>query len=204
MKTKLFIDFDKTLFDTNQVRERLVRIFGQFGFSKDEIDQTYLAESLDGKFSPERQAKRLNGIRSFNLKVAELKIKSMIFDSNKLLYSDSIDFLDNIDRNKYEVDLLSYGNMEFQMRKVKHSGISDKFDNVYITDIEKQIYLKDVVRGDEEFIVIDDKIDNLEKISAEYPKSFMIYIVRNVDDIFKNYHFKGTKVRNLKQASQYL
>lgn len=204
MKTKLFIDFDKTLFDTSQVKERLVRIFGQFDFSQEEIDQTYLAETLDGKYSPEGQAKRLNDIRQFDLEVAELKIKSMIFDSGKLLYPDTNEFLDNIDKEKYEVNLLSYGDVEFQSRKVKHSGITDKFDNIYITNIEKQIYLKDIVSEDENFFVIDDKIDNLEKISAEYNKAFMIYINRSIDNISRNCHFKGAKVRNLKQASQYL
>lgn len=203
-KLKLFIDFDKTLFDTSQVKERLVRIFGQLGFNQEEIDQTYLAETLDGKYSPEGQAKRLNGIRPFDLEVAELKIKSMIFDSSKILYSDSIDFLDNINREKYEVDLLSYGDVKFQERKVKHSGAIDRFDNIYITSVEKQIYLKDIVAKDENFTVIDDKVENLEKISADYPKAFMIYINRSIDSISREYHFKGARVRNLKQASQYL
>lgn len=204
MKTKLFIDFDKTLFDTSQVKERLVRIFSQLGFSQSEIEQTYIAEFLDGKFDPEGQAKRLCNIRPFNIEIAELKIKSMIFDSNKLLYSDTIDFLDDINRKKYEVDLLSYGDEDFQTRKIKHSGIIDKFDNIYITNIEKQIYFKEIVKSDEYFIVIDDKGDTLEKISEKFPKSFMILIVRNIDNILKNENFKGTKVRNLKQALEYL
>jgi len=204
MKIKLFIDFDKTLFDTNQVKERIIRIFGQFGFSQEEIEQTYLAETLDGKYSPEAQARRLYDIKKFDLEVAELKIKSMIFDSSRILYSDTIQFLDGLDKEKYEVDLLSYGDVEFQERKIKHSGIIDKFDNIYITSAEKQIYLKDIAEDKENFFVLDDKMENLEKISADYPKAFMIYINRSIDDISQNYHFKGVKVRNLKQASQYL
>lgn len=204
MKTKLFIDFDKTLFDTSQVKERLVRIFSQLGFSQSEIEQTYIAEFLDGKFDPGGQAKRLYSIRPFNIEIAELKIKSMIFDSNKLLYSDTIDFLDDINRKKYEVNLLSYGDESFQRRKVKHSGIIDKFDNIYITNIEKQTFLKDLVKPDEYFIVIDDRGDALEKISEKFPKSFMILIVRNIDNILGQESFKGTKVRNLKQALEYL
>lgn len=204
MKTKLFIDFDKTLFDTSKLKEQLVRIFSQFGFSQEEINQSYLASYLGGKYSPEGQTQLLNNIRAFNLEVAGLKIKSMLFDSSKLLYPDSVEFLDNINREKYEVDLLSYGDMEFNNRKVKHAGIADKFDNIYITNIEKQIYLKDFVKKEENFIVIDDKIDILEKISADYRNGFMIYINRDIDNISKNFHFKGTRVRNLKQAQQYL
>lgn len=204
MKIKLFIDFDKTLFDTSQVKERLYRIFGQLGFSLEEIEQTYLAETLDGKYSPEGQAERLYQIRPFNLDVSEIKIRSMIFDSSKLLYPDSVEFLENIDRQKYEVDLLSYGNVKFQEKKIKNSGIVDKFDNIYITNIEKQIFLKDIVKENESFIVVDDKIDNLEKISTEYPKAFMIYINRSIDNIDKQFHFKGAKVRNLEQTTQYL
>lgn len=204
MKIKLFIDFDKTLFDTSQVKERLVRIFSQLGFSQSEIEQTYIAEFLDGKFDPEGQARRLHKIRPFNIEVAELKIKSMIFDANKLLYSDTTDFLDDINRKKYEVDLLTYGDEGFQRRKVKHSGIIDKFDNIYITNIEKQIYLKTLVKPNEYFIVIDDRGDALQKISEKFPKSFMILIVRNIDNILGQESFKGTKVRNLKQALEYL
>jgi phosphoglycolate phosphatase-like HAD superfamily hydrolase len=204
MKIKLFVDFDKTLFDTSQVKERLVRIFSQLGFSQSEIEQTYIAESLDGKFNPEGQAKRLCDIRPFNIEIAELKIKSMIFDSNKLLYFDTIGFLDDVDRNKYEVNLLSYGDEDFQKRKVKHSGIIDKFDNIYITNIEKQIYLKDIVKSNEYFVVIDDRGDALEKISKKFPKSFMILIVRNIENILRHEDFKGTWVRNLKQVLEYL
>jgi len=204
MKIKLFVDFDKTLFDTSQVKERLMRIFSQLGFSQSEIEQTYIAESLDGKFNPEGQAKRLCDIRPFNIEIAELKIKSMIFDSNKLLYFDTIGFLDDVDRNKYEVNLLSYGDEDFQKRKVKHSGIIDKFDNIYITNIEKQIYLKDIVKSNEYFVVIDDRGDALEKISKKFPKSFMILIVRNIENILRHEDFKGTWVRNLKQVLEYL
>lgn len=206
MKTKLFVDFDKTIFDTNQVKERLYRIFSQFGFSKDEIDQTYLAESLYGKFSPEGQAERLGQIKPLDQNIVEMKIKSIIADSAKILYPDTIEFLSNIDREKYEVNLLSYGDEEFQNRKVKHSGVADKFDNIYVTNIEKQIYLQEnnIVAENDYFIVIDDKLDNLEKISQKYPKAFMIYMVRNIDDIGSGFSFKGVKVRNLKQAIQYL
>lgn len=204
MKIKLFVDFDKTIFDTSQVKERLAQIFSQLGFSQGEITQSYLAESLDGKFSPEGQAKRLNRIRPYNLKVAELKIKSMIFDSNKFLYSDTIDFLNSLDREKYEVDLLSYGDEDFQTRKVKRSGVIDKFENIYITNIEKQIYIKDIVSLDDYFIVIDDGTENLEKISKVFHKAFMINIIRNTENVDRGYHFKGVKVRNLKQAAQYL
>lgn len=204
MKTKLFIDFDKTIFDTKQVKERLNRIFGQLGFTQDEISQTYLAESLDGKFSPEGQAERLYKIRPYNIEVAEMKIKSLIFDSEKLLYPDTLWFLNNINREKYEVDILSFGDVDFQNRKIKHAGIVEKFDNTYVTSIEKQIFLQDITKNDEYFLVIDDKIENLEKISAEYPKAFMVYINRSIDNIDKQFHFKGVRVRNLEQAAQYL
>lgn len=204
MKIKLFIDFDKTIFDTSQVKERLYRIFGQFGFNQEEIDRTYSAEALDGKFNPEGQAKRLYEIKPFDLGVFELKIKSLIFDSNKILYYDTIWFLKSIDREKYQVNILSYGDINFQNRKIKQSGITEMFDEIYVTNLEKQIFLQDFVKENEYFIVIDDKIDNLEKISAKYPKAFMIYINRSIDDIIQNYHIRGVKVRNLKQASQYL
>ena len=204
MKTKLFIDFDKTLFDTSQVKERLYRIFGQFGFSQEEIDETYAAEAVDGRFNPEGQAKRLYKIKPFDLEVFAQKIRLTILDSQKILYSDADVFLNQLNRDKYEVNILSYGDVDFQNRKISHSGIVDKFDNIYVTNIEKQIFLKEIVKKNEYFIVVDDKVSNLEKISAEYPKAFMIYINRGIDNIEKIYHFKGVKVRNLEQAGQYL
>lgn len=204
MKIKLFIDFDKTLFDTGQVKQRLDRIFGQFGFSQDEIEQTYLAESLDGKFNPYGQIEKLAKIRQFNTQTAEMKTKSMIFDANSMLYSDSAPFIENIDKDKYEVNLLSFGDVQFQSKKVEHSGLADLFDNCYYTDIEKYKYLEDLVDKDEYFIVIDDREEALEKISAKFPKSFMILITRDANEIAKSYRIKGARVRNLKQAEQYL
>jgi len=204
MKTKIFVDFDKTLFESSQAKAKLAQIFSQLGFSQSEIEQTYLVESLGGKFNPKGQIERLKKIRSFNTSVAEMKIKSMIFDANKMLYNDSIDFLDDIERNKYEVNLLSYGDNDFQSKKIKHSGIVDKFDNIYIANIEKHIFLKDIVKLDEYFITIDDREDVLEKISKNFPKSFGILIDRKIEKIFKNENFNGSKVNNLIQAQRYL
>lgn len=204
MKTKLFIDFDKTLFNTDLFKERIFKVFSQMGFSQSEIDQTYFAESLSGKYDTNGQIEKLIKLRQFDTKIAEMKIKSIIFDAGNMLYNDSAEFLDGVNRKKYETDLLTFGDVDFQKKKLVRSGLKEKFDNCYYTDIEKYKYLEDLVEKDEFFIVIDDRGDALERISQNFLKAFMILITRDLDSTPGNNKFKGARVENLKQAARYL
>lgn len=179
MKTKIFIDFDGTLFDTGKYRAFISSTFKKFGFDQAEIDQTYRQECEDYRYDPYGQAERI--CRNSNCDLSELKheLSQLGWNAKECLYDDSEEFLLALDRNLYEINMLTLGDMYFQKDKVDHSGIGHFFDHIYYCEVQKWEYLDKLVQKNEKFIVIDDRPDALENISRLYPNSICIKMTRS-------------------------
>lgn len=204
---KLFIDFDGVLFNSKSFREELISQFEKSGFSRQEVFDTYNAECLDGNYSPADHLERLKEIRDFNLKMAQARADSLVKRSKSYLYDDVLGSLKNISKLNYEVNLLTLGNPSFQPKKIKESGIRKYFDNIYCTSIPKAKYLQDLIDKNEKFIVVDDRGDALEEISAKFPKAITIEMRREEkihDPAERSSHFSGPRITNLKQLIEIL
>lgn len=209
VKTKIFIDFDGTIFNTLAFRDKMFEVFTMAGFSEEEIKNTYAAESLDYTYSPEGQFERLKKIHEFDVSRARLRMDKHINSSPAYLFDDFVPFIKNLNREEYEVDLITLGDIDFQKAKVINSGIVSSFDNVYYCDIQKDIFLSDIVDLNEKFIIVDNRADALEKIAKKYKRSFPIFIDRvqkDLDDpaLLNQVKFTGISVKSMKQAAQYL
>ena len=207
MKIKLFVDFDGTVFDTLGFKKRLFEIFTKAGFSHDEIEKTYNAECLDYKYSPLNNLKRLAKIHDFDIKKAKERLKKLYLEVPKYVFSDVHEFLSQINKKKYELNLLTLGDKEFQKEKFDHSALEKYFNNLYYTEIQKWDYFKGLVKENDRFIIIDDRGDTMEMISKKYKQSLPIEINRqeeSSDDMESSNNFDGIKVKNLKQAIKYL
>lgn len=209
MRIKLFIDFDGTLFDTEAFKEKMHDIFVRAGFEKDDIKATYSAECLDYKYSPIGQMKRLEKIHPFDTTAANQRFAKLYKTCSQYLYSDSIEFLKIVNKEKYELILFTLGDVLFQKTKIDHCGIAKYFDSIYYTEIQKWEYLDNLVKQTEKFVVIDDRGDALLEIQKIFKGSLVIQIIRSVKDeddpfIQQPSNFSGISVKNLKQARQYL
>ena len=209
MKTKLFIDFDGTIFSTMAFRDKMFEICTMAGFDEEEIKNTYAAESLDYLYSANGQLERLQKIHSFDIEKAKLRMDKLIKTSKDFMFPDFEEFIHSVDREKYEIDLITLGEVEFQKAKVEASGIVKYFDNAYYCETQKWEYLDELVELNEKFIIIDDRADTLEKIGKKFKRSFPILMDRqqkDMDDPFlsQQEQYTGIKVKNLKQAGQYL
>jgi len=208
MKTKIFVDFDGTIFNTQAFREKLFDIFVMAGFDEDEIRNTYVAESLDFLYSAHGQMKRLFKIHEFDMEKAKKRLDKLIKSASDLLFDDFEPFIKNIDRNRFLVNLMTLGNIEFQKKRVEALCIGHFFDNIYYCDKQKWDFLDDIVDINEKFIIIDDRADTMEKIAKKFKRSFPIFINRpqkDLDDpVLQNQHdFNGIEVKSLKQVGQY-
>ncbi len=208
-KIKIFMDFDGTLFDTSQFRDRIFDTFLKAGYQLQDIKTARMLESMDYKYDPLRHLERLQKIKHTNQKLAESRIENLYRIAPKLLYEDTFSFISGIDREKFELNILTLGDFDFQNSKIEHSGISDKFDNIYIADVQKWDYLANIVGAREEYVIIDDRADTLEKIRMKFPKALCIQIIRqnlNMDDATMMYKdvYSGIKIKELSQAIKYL
>lgn len=209
MKTKHFIDFDGTIFSTLTFRDKMFEIFTMAGFEEEEIKNTYAAESLDYLYSANGQLERLKKIHDFDIEKARLRMNKLIKASKDFMFDDFSEFVKKVDREKYELNLITLGEVSFQKAKVEASGIVKYFDNIYYCEKQKWDYLDDLVELNEKFIIIDDRADTLEKIGKKFKRSFPILMDRQQKDLADPYlsqqeKYSGIKVKNLKQAGQYL
>lgn len=209
MKTKLFIDFDGTIFNTTLLKERSFVELRKSGFNDDELLSAYQAECLDYKFSLDDFLLRLAKIKEFNMPLAKARLEKLHKEiPEKFLFADSISFLGKIDHTKYEVNLISMGDVAFQKKKIEDAKISEYFDHVYVIDKQKWDYLKELVKKDERFVLLDDRADTIKKVAEEFPKALALEMCRkdeDHDDPCRNVGFHNNQsVRNLKQAMMYL
>lgn len=213
-KTRIFLDFDGTIFDTSLYREILFKIFEGAGFSAEEILEKYREECLDYKFSPEGLAKRLREVRVFDQKSISTAIEESYSQVSKFIYTDTFDFLKSLDRDLYILDLLSLGDIGFQRKKIVNAGVDLYFDNIYITDIQKWKYLDKLVTDGDRFAIIDDRADTIRNVKKSFPNCISIEIQRkdaDKDDPMRTSVIAGAskdddnlKIKSLSQAITYL
>ena len=140
MKTKLFIDFDGTMFNTASFKDVMFDVFLKLGFNQTDIQNTYMAECMDYKYHVDRNLDRLMKIKDVDLADAKEKIRAMFHKVPDFLFEDTIEVLKSIDRDKYELNLLTFGDEDFQQNKVKSSRLEKHFDNVYYATSQKWDY----------------------------------------------------------------
>lgn len=208
MKTKIFIDFDGTLFDTQILKKKLYNLCVGLGFSSDVITQSYRLECADGLFSPDGLVRRLAKIKKIDFQIAADNTKVLISESKKYLFDDSTDFLACLDRNKSEINLMTLGDLSFQRKKVENSGLSEYFDNIYYVDKDKWKIMDQYVEKDELFIFIDDREDTIYNVAQKYPSSVCLCIKRQDEDRDDPNHREARgeiiKIKNLDQALVYI
>lgn len=175
-KTKIFIDLDSTLFNTTEVKKQMFVTLETRGFLMEQILETYSQGYNESGFTINDFLSRLNKIKSFD--ISSTKQKILAIHKKVGLYSDSLDFLKNIDRSKYEVNLLTFGNPSHQKYKVKISALEQYFDNLYYTEVYKTEYLSKFIDAYEHFILIDDMPEVVLDIAKNFPKAKVYCIIR--------------------------
>lgn len=205
---KLFIDFDGVLFNSEKFRRDLIGQIEKSGFSSQEVNDTYVAECLDGNYLPADHLARLEKIHKFNFRLAETRVESLITNAKKYLFFDVEGSLKSISKlPEYQLELISLGHPKFQPRKIKKTGIKKYFKKLHFTSIPKVEYLQGIVKVDEKFIIVDDRGDALEEISKKFPKAITIEM-RRVKEIHdpaeRPSNFRGSKITNLEQLIEIL
>ncbi len=208
-KEKIFIDIDGVLLNTSLLRDQFFESFIRAGYQIQDIKTTFMLESMDYQYNPIKHLDRLQKIKHTNQKLAEARIKSVYTNIYKYLYEDVKELLVGVDKEKYELNILTLGDIEFQNKKIDHSEIANSIDNIHIADSPKQNYLDKLVGNKEEFVLIDDRADILEKVRKKFAKSLCIQIIRQdleIADATMMYKdvYSGIKIKSLPEAFKYL
>ncbi|HOX41520.1 MAG TPA: hypothetical protein PK263_04980 [bacterium] len=207
-KIKYFIDFDDTLFNRNKFWNALIEIMSKYGL-EEEFKATYKHPELyrNGGYEGakphlmllKKQREELGGDITVFEKIGE-EIEALFERAPEFLYPEAIAFLQAIDRNKYDVKILTVGGKEFQRSKVKGSGIEELVGeaNVIYTTQSKDAALagsgqdSKLVEPDEQFILLEDKQETIDAVRASFPNA---NVVRAVNGSLMEHLDPGVGVR---------
>lgn len=142
------IDFDATLFDTYRFAQDRMAALKKIGISKELYQSTYLLarNHKDGfvAYSDYRHAQFLaqNG---FDEDLVFKALAAVTAQAPQYLFSDTINFLENLKQQGEELILLSLGDPEFQEIKINGSGIHNYFNRVFMVDRTKIKVLEELL-----------------------------------------------------------
>ena len=167
---KIYIDFDRTLFNTSKFLEDFYKILNDYKIPMDLFEKIRIENKNDG-FNPFVILEKLRKVYKFN--------NSLYVELEHLLESDSMYIFDDVEKFlKYlktlpcKIYILTRGNDEFQKVKIDNSGIDEYFDNIIITNEHKGN-----LEIDYDGIFIDDNLEEIESLLTRNPKK-VIHINR--------------------------
>ncbi len=205
----IFIDFDHTIFETRGLLKQMAREFVEFGIPVEDFWASYRELRKQHPYSFKTQRRYLKRMgQDFPLKL-EQKLKKVIgTKARKQVYADALFFLSEIRKNKkIRLILLSFGDRQFQLLKIRGAGLERYFDRIVITPkIDKTKKAQAHFKKGKEIYLIDDHPLVLKKFFG-FDKINLIQIVRGRKAgskaarvrVFKNFYqifnfFKGRKV----------
>lgn len=169
---RIVLDFDYTLFDTEAMRRAFIDAVEPLGISEQQYRAAEQEAKADGVYSlgehmqtleQYTDSEKLNGV-----------VREVMGRAPEFLYPDSVEFLE---KNKEEHrTLLTFGNPEWQQRKIEASGIADYLDEIITTDKGKE----NVLNGweNEEVVFINDRGSEIDVMHEALPAALFIMVRR--------------------------
>lgn len=135
MKKIAFLDFDHTLFNTDEFFHVDVRnAFLGFGISVGLWEEAYF-EVLKTAYTLDKHVEGVSRRSGKSMDIDGMKeiLTNRFSDLRKYLFSDAIRFLNEMKGLGFSMNLLSFGNESWQSYKIIASGIRHYFDQEFFT-----------------------------------------------------------------------
>lgn len=165
-KTKVFVDLDDTLIKTSQLKREMIEIISSMGVPEGEVVKRYEASKNDSGIPIiDKLAKSFS---DYNVDAEELRgmletMYSIIPEEN--LLTQRLAYLEGkYPRETHEYILITKGEPEIQLRKIRGFNLSALFDRIMVVSTVKAEALRGVVQPDEHFILVDDKGSELKAV----------------------------------------
>ncbi|MDD5464183.1 MAG: hypothetical protein PHP62_03470 [Candidatus Moranbacteria bacterium] len=181
---KIFIDFDDVIFNTKKFREDLEALFDLNGVSK-EIFQKYYIDPNDQRaiktFNPWLQVKRISGNVDIDTDKLTKAIDAFVLDVSAYVFEDVLEFTKTF--GSKNICVVSYGDLEFQNKKINSSKIGEYLDNIVVTknlksEIISKIIVEDNLEKNEEIFFLDDRIEQIRDVKEKFPEVISILVKR--------------------------
>lgn len=170
---KVYVDFDRTLFDCDRFLEDFYAIITKYNIPKELFKECQNQSKRHG-FNPytilNDVEKKINFDKSVYLDIDEL-----IHNTSNYLYSDTISFLEYLNSHNYMVIILTKGNRDFQREKIINAHIDKYYSKLIVTMRHKGLLFLNYLQS----VFIDDNPREIESLLIRNPK-VIIRIKRNM------------------------
>lgn len=178
---RIFIDFDDVIFNTKEFKNDLAAVFSSFGISRKAYEDSYFdpCDKHSVKIhNINDQIERLKEKYSFEENVLRESLNKFIQNAEKYVFKDVVSFVE-LHKNE-ELCMLSFGNKDFQERKIKSSKIQKHISSIIITDKTKAEALADALKNTnaEPIFFIDDRTEQIEDVKKKFPQIVTIFMKR--------------------------
>ena len=168
---KVYVDFDRTLFDCDKFLEDFHTIISKYNIPKDLFKECQNQSRRHG-FNPYTILNNLEEKTSFDKNIYT-DIKELMHNTSNYLYQDAIPFLEYLNKNNYQVIILTKGNKEYQKEKITNANIDKYYSKLIVTMRHKGLLFLNYLQG----IFIDDNPREIKSLYIRKPKK-IIRIVR--------------------------
>ena len=193
----IYIDFDRTIYNTDKIYKDIINLINKYDITEKIIEQEKKAFFKEPilfnyiellKYICKKYKKPLNIVN---------EVIKIIKDGDNYIYNDVIPFFKLCKKNKFRINILTYGDLNFQLIKLINLKINRYIDNIIIASN----YKYDLKINYKNSIFIDDnprdliglsnngayKIIRIKRIGAKYSsekiKSLNINTHKNLKSI---------------------
>jgi len=173
--TAFFLDFDHTLFNTDEFFHVHVRdAFLRLGIDATQWEQSYNAVWPAG-YTLERHAEEVFRRFGARLPLEEMKriLRSSFSDLRPYLFPDVLPFLEEGKKNGVQLYLLSFGHDEWQRYKASAARLDGYFDETFFTAVEggkARLVQEHAARAAQTVVVVDNNPAELDLVKDLAPE----------------------------------
>jgi len=185
VNTACFLDFDHTLFNTDELfHVDLRNSFLGFGIDIDLWERSYNAVWKTG-YTLEKHVEEI--FRQSGSQLPRQDMQQILHDSfsdlRRYIFPDVIPFLEDAKKRSIRLYLLSFGNPEWQSYKVLGSRLDAHFDEIYFIPKEggKAGLIQGHTHGIEQIVLIDNDPAELDLLKDAIPEA-QTYCINRVPD----------------------
>jgi len=171
------IDFDDTLFNTQQFKQSRLEALLSMGVSEQEYWTTYEQARNDATglftYSDERHADMLARVGYDKARILHALQETSSPESLPTFLNDNaIQFVEQLKAHGHAMILLSLGEPAFQELKTVESGVHEYFDRTFMVDRSKHEVLRELFEHTHprEAWFINDKIAETKELADAFPE----------------------------------
>ena len=180
MKKIIIFDFDNTLFSTSQFKKELIGNFKKLGITQEIFEKTYFASKKNKKYQGYNyHIKLIKKIYpKYSFKQLKDVFKRTLRKSYFFVYPEVLKILPNLSL-KYELVLISFGEKNFQRKKIKNSGLEKFFKKIIISSqFNKISSFSKIFRKKAQIFFIEDNPLVLKAVKKKFPEVITICLTR--------------------------